>query len=95
MSRIRTRRQARKLRPIATERARHSKFKVGEVVFYHGYGWYPALVIIKIERKPYRIYVLQGAVQPDGTAKGGMFYTSGVEVFSDVHAAARAWVGQR
>lgn len=37
--RIRTAKQAAKLRPIATERARQSKIREGDVVFHGGIGW--------------------------------------------------------
>ena len=68
MSRIRTRKQAEKLRPIATERARHSQYKEGDIVFYKGITWGNCLIYKIYETKPCRTAILWGR-----EGKGGMF----------------------
>lgn len=66
--RIRTTRQARNLRPVAKERARHSKFKAGDIVFYKGITWGNCLVYAVYDTKPYRTALLWGR-----RGQGGMF----------------------
>lgn len=56
---IRSTRAARKLRPVATERARHTKFKVGDELYFGGIGWYPVKVIHITDRKPARIFTVE------------------------------------
>lgn len=66
--RILTVRQARNLRPVAKERARHSKFKPGDIVFYKGITWGNCLVFEVYETKPNRTAILWGR-----RGRGGMF----------------------
>lgn len=82
MSRIRTTKQAKTLRPLAAERARQAKFEAGQIVFYRGIGWY-WVKIVSIDRG-YGIkrFLVQARVR-DGIATGGMFYTAGTELFAD------------
>ena len=54
-------RQARKLRPVAIERARHSKFQPDDVVFLGGICWYPVKIIMVTDAKPYRIFMVASA----------------------------------
>lgn len=77
MSRIRTKRQARKLRPIAQERARHSKFRVGDIAFFGGIGWYPVEVRYVHDLKPFRVFLVRGA------KNGGYFSVTGRGMFTD------------
>ncbi len=69
--RIRTKKQAAKLRPVATERARHSRYKEGDIVFYKGITWCNCVIYQRYDTKPYRTALLW-AVRKDGSM-GGMF----------------------
>lgn len=52
MSRIRSTRQAARLRPIAVERARQGKFKPGDKVFLRGISYAPVRVVLVIDDVP-------------------------------------------
>lgn len=54
MGRIRTTKQATKLRPLAIERARQSKFHIGDEVFYGGISWARTEIWNIYDTKPHR-----------------------------------------
>jgi len=60
MSRIRTVKQARTLRPIAVERARASRLIKGEQVFFGGICYGMVKLAWTYEHKPYRIGMFIG-----------------------------------
>lgn len=66
--RIRTKKQAAELRPFAVERARHSKYREGGIIFYKGITWGNCLIYRIYDTKPYKTAILWGR-----EGKGGMF----------------------
>ena len=73
-----TTRQARKLRPIAIERARHSKFRAGDVVYFGGIGWYPVKIGAVLDLHPYRAFLVTSV-----RSGRGDFYVTGRGLFTD------------
>lgn len=88
MSRIRTSRQAKKLRPIAVERARQANFAEGQTVFYGGIC-YSNVTLFRIgSEKPYRSAVLEG--------KSAMFFGSMTHAYptrAEYEASGIHWKG--
>lgn len=70
MGRIRTRKQAEKLRSVATERARHSKYRPGDIVFYKGITWGNCMIFSIHNTKPYKTALLIGRSGAGGAFSG-------------------------
>lgn len=60
MARIRTTRQATRLRPVAVERARQSTFREGDEVFYGGITYGRVSLFWLYDTKPYKVAVFRG-----------------------------------
>jgi len=71
MTRIRTSRAARKLRPVAVERARQGKIREGDIVFYGDISWATVEVVMIFDHKPYRAALLR-SVRSGGCFVGGL-----------------------
>ena len=87
--RIRTAAQARRLRPIATERARESKFHEGDEVFYGGICYGRVSIYAIDDTKPYKVAILRGL-------RGGMFHgclAYAYPTMADYEASGVHWNG--
>lgn len=73
MARIRTRRQASRLRPVALERARQSTLHEGDEVFYGGICYGRVSIYSITDTKPYKVAILQG-LRGKGMFRGCLAY---------------------